>query len=70
MDFKEAVKNEHNEKIAKMESSAQNHIYEAAKENDRMEKMYVSELAEAFGKINLQNERNAEDQSIQEQLHL
>ena len=69
MDFKEAVKSEHHEKIAKMESSAQSYLHEAAKENERKEKMYMSELAEAFGRINLQNEQNAASQNVQEQLH-
>ena len=68
VDFKECIKNEHQENIDRMELSAQNFVSEAAKENDRKEKMYVSELAEAFGRINLQNERNAEAQSVQEQL--
>ena len=31
--------------------------------------MCVSELAEAFDRINLQSEQNAASQSIQEQLH-
>ena len=42
MDFKETVKNKHREKIAKMESSAQSYIHEAAKESERKEKMYMS----------------------------
>ena len=50
------------EKIDRMELSAQNFINEAAKDNDRKEKMYMSELAEVFGRINLQTERNCESQ--------
>ena len=54
VDFKECVKTEHQERIDKLELSANYFMNEAAKENARKEKMYVSELAEAFGRINLQ----------------
>ena len=68
VDFKECVKTEHQERIDKLELSANYFMNEAAKENARKEKMCVSELAEAFGRINSQNERNAEAQCAQEQL--
>ena len=41
VDFKERIKNEHQEKIDRLELSAQSFVNEAAKENDRKERINI-----------------------------